>query len=260
VTAKTAGVRESLLLLHGGGPGVDARQNWATVLPVLNATFECVTPDLLGFGASLDPGHSDFHGPAAWAAARAAQVLSVLDELGLAQIDVVGNSAGGGAAALRALAAHPGRFRRAVLMGGAGTGGTPAVVPFYESPTRESMYVTLANLVADPPAQRLLLDQMVESRLASALRPGAETAFRRMFEPDPDPVHIDLAHIRCPVLLLHGAQDRVAPVAVSQRLAEVLPNARLAVIEGAGHWIHVDQPAAFCEQVEIFLREEIHAG
>jgi 2-hydroxymuconate-semialdehyde hydrolase len=260
VTAQTSGVRKKLLLLHGGGPGVDAQQNWATVLPALSAAFECITPDLLGFGSSLDPGSSDFHGPAAWAAARAAQVLGLLDELGLAQIDVVGNSAGGGAAALRALAARPGRFRRAVLMGGAGTGGTPAVVPFYGSPTRESMHATLANLVADPSAQRPLLDQMVDSRLTSALRPGAETAFRRMFEPDPNVVHIDLARIGCPVLLLHGAQDRVAPVAVSQRLAEVLPDARLVVIEGAGHWIHVDQPAAFCEHVEIFLREEIHAG
>jgi 2-hydroxymuconate-semialdehyde hydrolase len=260
VTAKTAGIRENLLLLHGGGPGVDAQQNWATVLPALSAAFDCITPDLLGFGSSLDPGHSDFHGPAAWAAARAAQVLGLLDELGLAQVDVVGNSAGGGAAALRALAAHPGRFRRAVLMGGAGTGGTPAVVPFYESPTRESMYATLANLVADPSAQRPLLDQMAGSRLAAALRPGAETAFRRMFEPDPDLVRIDLARIGCPVLLLHGAQDRVAPVAVSARLAEALPNARLAVVEGAGHWIHVDQPAAFCEQVEVFLGEETHAA
>lgn len=260
MTAKAAGVRENLLLLHGGGPGVDAKQNWATVLPTLNAAFACIAPDLLGFGSSLDPDNSDFHGPAAWAAARAAQVLGLLDELGFAQIDVVGNSAGGGAAALRALAAHPGRFRRAVLMGGAGTGGTPAVVPFYDFPIRESMYAALANLVADPSAQRLLLDQMVESRLASALRPGAETAFRRMFEPDPDLVRIDLARIACPVLLMHGAQDRVVPVAVSQRLAKALPNARLTVIGDAGHWIHVDQPAAFCEQVEIFLREGTRAG
>jgi len=256
----TASVRERLLLLHGGGPGVDARQNWATVLPQLNGAFECLTPDLLGFGSALDPGSSDFHGPAAWAIARAAQVLGLLDELGHAQIDVVGNSAGGGATALRALAAHPGRFRRAVLMGGAGTGGTPAVVPFYGSPTRASMYATLANLVADPSAQRPLLEQMVGPRLSSAMRPGAETAFRRMFEPDPDPAPINLARIGCPVLLLHGAQDRVAPVAVSQRLAKALPDARLAVIEGAGHWIHVDQPAVFCEHVEMFLREEIHAG
>ena len=260
MTAKMARARESLLLLHGGGPGVDAQQNWATVLPLLRTAFECITPDLLGFGSALDPGNSEFHGPAAWAAARAAQVLGLLDEAGLAQVDVIGNSAGGGATALRALAASPGRFRRAVLMGGAGTGGTPAVVPFYGSPTRASMYATLANLVADPAAQRPLLDQMVGPRLAAALRPGAETAFRRMFEPDPGVTHIDLERISCPVLLLHGAQDRVAPVAVSQRLAEALPHARLAVVEGAGHWIHVDQPAAFCEHVEMFLREEIHAG
>jgi 2-hydroxymuconate-semialdehyde hydrolase len=260
VRANSAGPRARLLLLHGGGPGVDAAQNWATVLPQLRAAFECVCPDLLGFGSALDPGNSDLHGPAAWAEARAAQVLDLLDGLGGPPVDVIGNSAGGGATALRALAARPGRFRRAVLMGGAGTGGSPSSVPFYDSPGRESMCATLANLVADPAAQSALLERMVEPRLASALRPGAESAFRRMLEPDPRPAPVDLPAITCPILLLHGARDRVAPVAISQRLAAALPNARLAVIEGAGHWIHVDQPAAFCAAIEAFLKEDIHAG
>ncbi|MEU1304960.1 alpha/beta fold hydrolase, partial [Streptomyces shenzhenensis] len=49
-----------LVLLHGGGPGVDAASNWATVRPRLSARFRCLAPDLLGFGTQLtggaDPG------------------------------------------------------------------------------------------------------------------------------------------------------------------------------------------------------------
>jgi 2-hydroxymuconate-semialdehyde hydrolase len=45
----------------------------------------------------------------------------------------------------------------------------------------------------------------------------------------------------------------VSPVEVSERLAEALPNGRLRVVAGAGHWIHVDRPDEFCELVGEFL-------
>ncbi|MGC8917754.1 alpha/beta fold hydrolase [Streptomyces sp. PG2] len=61
------------------------------------------------------------------------------------------------------------------------------------------------------------------------------------------------AGVRTPVLALHGERDRVSPVEVSERLAEALPNGRLRVVAGAGHWIHVDRPDEFCELVGEFL-------
>jgi 2-hydroxymuconate-semialdehyde hydrolase len=248
-----------LLLLHGGGPGVDARQNWATVLPALAESFDCIAPDLLGFGSALGLGHAGLRGPAAWAEARARQVLRVLDDLGTGRVDVVGNSSGGGAVALRLLSGAPDRFRKAILMGGAGAGGVPAKVPFYDTPTRESMYATLANLVADAEAQRPLLEAMAEPRLRSALRPGAEAAFRRMVEPDWAGAEPDLSTVTAPVLLLHGAQDRVVDAEVSRKLSERLGDARLEVVADAGHWIHVDQPQRFCELVESFVKEDARA-
>lgn len=45
----------------------------------------------------------------------------------------------------------------------------------------------------------------------------------------------DLADVKCPVLLLHGADDRVVPVAHSRWLAAHLPDAELQVVERAGH-------------------------
>lgn len=241
-----------LVLLHGGGPGVDAASNWASVRPRLSSGFRCLAPDLLGFGTRVADGEAGTRGPAAWARARARQVLDLLDGSGLRRVHVVGNSAAGGAAALALMAEAPERVERAVLMGGAGTGPLPRTVPFYDEPTRESMRATLARLVADERAHRELLDDLADRRLERALRPGAEAAFRSMFEPDDEP-RLDPASIETPVLVLHGEHDRVSPVDVSARLADALPGGRLEVVAGAGHWIHVDRPDQFCSLVEEFL-------
>lgn len=248
--------RLPLLLLHGGGPGVDADSNWRPVRARLDRSFACVAPDLLGFGSRVvaPDGAGLPRGPRAWARARARQVVELMDAQGLDRVTLVGNSAAGGAAALALLADAPDRVSKAVLMGGAGTGGLPAAVPFYADPSRESMRRTLANLVADPRQHEALIDELTDLRLAQALRPGAETAFRAMFEPDHDARAIDLTAIACPVLALHGELDRVAPAAVSARLADAIPRARVEVVPGAGHWIHVDRPDEFCHLVEEFLR------
>lgn len=240
-----------LVLLHGGGPGVDAVSNWAAVAARLRAGFRCLAPDLLGFGSRITtaPG---LRGPRAWANARAQQVLDLLDREGLEQVDLVGNSAAGGAAALALLAVAPDRVGRAVVMGGAGTGPLPAAVPFYDQPTEESMRTTLGRLVADETVHRDLLDDLAGLRLDQALRPGAEEAFRSMFAVVDEP-SADLTTITTPVLALHGECDRVSPVEVSERLVAALPHGRLEVVAGAGHWIHVDRPDEFCRLVEEFI-------
>lgn len=254
-TMPEEGAGPVLVLLHGGGPGVDAASNWAAVRTRLSARFRCLAPDLLGFGTQVGgDGTAGLRGPRAWAAARARQVLMLLDQHGLDRVHVVGNSAAGGAAALALLAAAPDRVGRAVLMGGAGTGPLPRTVPFYDEPTRASMRATLGRLVADERAHRDLLDDLAGVRLAQALRPGAEEAFRSMFAEVTDGTPpVDPGTIATPVLALHGERDRVQPVEVSERLAAALPDGRLEVVAGAGHWIHVDRPDEFCTLVGEFL-------
>lgn len=244
--------RPVLLLLHGGGPGVDAESNWASVRSRLSVRFRCLAPDLLGFGRQI-AGVTGIEGPRAWAQARARQVLDLLDRDNLDRVHLVGNSAAGGAAALALLAMAPDRVGRAVVMGGAGTGPLPPSVPFYDDPTKESMRATLGRLVADESVHSELLDELAGIRLRQALRPGAEPAFRSMFADVDDTPPLDLAKIATPVLALHGERDRVSPVEVSERLVDSLPDARLKVVAGAGHWIHVDRPDEFCSLVGEFL-------
>ena len=55
-----------------------------------------------------------------------------------------------------------------------------------------------------------------------------------------------LHEITCPVLLVAGALD-LKFVALAQRLHDALPDSTLAVVEGAGHTVHLERPDAFLD-------------
>ena len=62
-----------------------------------------------------------------------------------------------------------------------------------------------------------------------------------------------LAEIRCPTLVIAGAEDVGAPVAMSEAMQRRIPGAELVVIEAAAHLSVVEQPAAFEAALERFL-------
>jgi len=53
-----------------------------------------------------------------------------------------------------------------------------------------------------------------------------------------------LAHIRQPVLIIWGKYDRYIPVGCGRRMAELIPNARLVILENCGHSSHEECPDA----------------
>jgi 3-oxoadipate enol-lactonase len=69
-----------------------------------------------------------------------------------------------------------------------------------------------------------------------------------------------LPRIQAPTLVIAGAQDAGTPPAMSQAIADAVPGARVAVIEGASHISAVEQPQAFAALVRGFLDDEKTAG
>lgn len=61
-----------------------------------------------------------------------------------------------------------------------------------------------------------------------------------------------------PVLLIHGSADTICLPSASRFMAERLPNARLAMVEGAGHAPFLSRPADFALLLREFL-DGIHA-
>jgi proline iminopeptidase len=63
----------------------------------------------------------------------------------------------------------------------------------------------------------------------------------------------DQATVRMPVLVVAGEHDWAAAPQAQAHLARSLPNGKLVVFEGAGHWMFVDQPERFAREVSAFL-------
>jgi proline iminopeptidase len=75
-----------------------------------------------------------------------------------------------------------------------------------------------------------------------------------------------LSVVKAPVLVIHGAADPI-PVESSEAWASAMPNARLLIINGAGHIPQIEQPEIFFKAVETFLKgsfpidaKKVHSG
>ena len=62
-----------------------------------------------------------------------------------------------------------------------------------------------------------------------------------------------LAALAVPTLLLWGADDAFAPVAGARRLKREIPDAKLVVLEGSGHFLYADEPRRAAAEVAEFL-------
>jgi 2-hydroxymuconate-semialdehyde hydrolase len=244
-----------VLLLHGSGPGVSATANWRPVIPALSAERRVIAPDQLGFGETAT-GTPRTYGRAAWTE----HALALLDTLGTGPVDIIGNSMGG-AIALSVAAARPAAVRRIVLMGSMGVAmalpaGLNAVWGY--QPGLEQMREIIGLFAWD---RELITDELVELRYQASRNPPVRDSWAAMF-PEPRQRWVDdlalsgaeLAAIRSPVLLVHGRDDRVVPWRESSaQLVDLLPDSRLHVLSGCGHWTMIEKTAEFLAVVRPFL-------
>jgi pimeloyl-ACP methyl ester carboxylesterase len=62
-----------------------------------------------------------------------------------------------------------------------------------------------------------------------------------------------LSTIDCPTIVIHGADDRLIPVAMGAEIARAVPGAELVIIEDAGHFAFLEQPEAMASAVARFF-------
>jgi 2-hydroxymuconate-semialdehyde hydrolase len=244
-----------VLLLHGSGPGVTAAANWRPVIPALSVNHRVLAPDQLGFGGTAT-GEPRTYGRQAWTE----HALALLDTLGVGTVDIIGNSMGG-AVALSIARARPHAVRRIVLMGSMGVAmALPAGLNtiWGYTPGVPQMREVIGLFAHD---RRLITDELVELRYQASLRPEVRDSWQAMF-PEPRQRWVDdlalsgaeLASVGVPVLLVHGRDDRVVPWRVSSaQLIDLLPDARLHVMSGCGHWTMIEKTADFLAVVQPFL-------
>ncbi len=255
---RARGVGAPLLLLHGfTGRGT----SWGAHADVFARAVRVIVVDLPGHGRS---GYAE---PARMTVERTADDLAaILACLGATPARIVGYSLGA-RIALRLAVSHPAAVASLVLESpSAGIAadderaarrasdealaaalehdGIDAFVTTWE---RNAVFATHAALA---PA---VLARQRAIRLSSDPR-GLAASLRGAGQGTMEPLHDHLAGIEAPTLVIGGALDTVgAPRAAL--VADRIPGARLAVIDGAGHTPHLERPAAFRRLVSEFLQE-----
>jgi pimeloyl-ACP methyl ester carboxylesterase len=232
------------LLLIGGFTMV--KESWELQVAGLSGRFRVVSFDNRGVGETAAPSKPFT------IADMAADTAGLMDALGIESAHVFGVSMGGLIAQVLALD-HPGRVRK-VALGCTTHGGRHAVQPGREVmqilgkaadpslPAEESVRIRIPTIfserfIREEPGR---LEEFVRSSVRHA--PTPEGAAGQMGALSVFNSRRRLGEIRCPVLVITGALDRMMPPENSRLLAEGIEGAELYTVEGAGHSFFLEKP------------------
>jgi pimeloyl-ACP methyl ester carboxylesterase len=258
------GPREAptLVLLHG------LRSYAATFESLarrLSESWRCVALDARGRGGSDWDPRCDYH-----TGRYVSDLSQLVDRLGLERFVLLGHSMGGATAMVWA-AAHPGRLDALIvedMLPGSSVAGEGADRIRREVAAIPSGFADRADAIAywrrlRPAAP----DSAIRSRVHHTTRPaGPDTAELRWIpdmagigaarlDPSRPPVDLWPTIERLPArtLLVRGADSDFTHAETATQVRRINPDVVVTVIEGAGHYVHDDQPGPFADCVEAFL-------
>lgn len=270
--------QDTIMVLHGGAMGLPL-EYLAPDLESLTDGYTLVFYDQRGGGGSTlvsDSAHLRISD-------HIDDLERVRQHLGIERMKILGHSWGGGLGARYALE-YPDAVERLILVGPMPIRFSPHweefgqnLVAWMDGPTLEEYRVVSQRmaLLADAPdphavcrdfwdvymrgylaaprraaVQRMRGDLCAASaeslRNAEVLR---EATMRALGDFD---WREDFQQVQVPVLVVHGSEDPI-PMESSREWAAAFPNARLVVVDGAGHYPHVEQPERFFDTVLEFL-------
>lgn len=259
---KTMGQGEPVfVLLHGFGASLDS---WQAVMEPLSQLGTVIAFDRPAFGLTERPLTWEGENPYS-SEAQVAQVIGLLDHLGVEKAILVGNSAGG-TVAMQTTLAHPERVSALILVDPAvySGGGAPAWVrPLLATPQMRHLGPLIARTIQargpeliqlawhDP---SLLRPETIERYKKPLLVENWDKALWEFtLASRATGLAARLDALTLPVLVITGDDDRIVPTKDSIRLAGELPDAVLEVIANAGHVPHEERPGAFMDAVNRFL-------
>lgn len=250
------GKGETILFIHGSGPGVSAYANWRLSMPTLSEKFRVIAPDMAGFGYTDRPDGMTYNMDV-WVK----QIIDLMDALNIEKTNLVGNSFGG-ALALALSIKYPNRFEKIVLMGAMGvefelTKGLDQAWGY--TPSLENMKSLLDTFAY---SRVLVTDELAKMRYEASIRPGFQESFGVMF-PNPRQESVssmasnedDIKAIDKNVLIIHGRDDEVIPFENSVRLHHLIEKSQLHSFAQCGHWSQIEHGDRFNKLLQDFFLE-----
>jgi len=253
---------ETLLLIHGMA---GSSETWRAVIPQLSRKYRVVAPDLLGHGQSAKPrGDYSLGAFAVW-------LRDLLDELHIARATIVGQSLGGGVA-MQFVYQHPDYCQRLILISSGGLGPDVGwTLRLLSAPGAELILPVIAPrpvLTAGNKLRSWFTAVGIQSPRGAELWSAysslsdAETrqAFLRTLRSVVDyrgqaVSAINRLHMvsELPIMAIWGDEDRIIPVDHAYSAQEARPASRLEVLEGVGHFPHVERPSQVVDLIDDFI-------
>lgn len=243
---RTGGDKPPVVLLHGLMLNGAC---WTSLAQALEKDYDVIMPDARGHGNSSVPEHGYRYDD------LAADVMGLIDELGLATPVVLGHSMGGMTAAVVA-SQYPKRLRGLVLADP--TFLTPQRQrEVHESDVADQHRRTLnrprEDLVSEMEGRyrrrsREIIELFAQARFQTSIR-----AFEVLTPPNPDYIQL-ITTLDVPSLLVVGDVGSVVTLEMAAELAQLNQRLEVAQIVEAGHGVPYDQPERFSTVVQTFLR------
>ncbi len=243
------GQGEPLVLIHGL---FGSYENLGVIARALQDKFQIINLDLRNHGRSA---HSDqMNYPL-----MAADVIETLDALGLVQVSVLGHSMGGKVAMQLALQ-QPERVKKLILAD---------ISPVVNEPRHLGILQALQQINLSTLKDRREADQQLS---ASVKELGVRQFLLKnlLKEADKFQWRLNLPALVAnypailaapqakgpytgPVLFIKGGDSDYLLPSHQGQIQQLFPQAKAKVIQGTGHWLHAEKPAAFSKIVADFL-------
>ena len=252
-----------VLFIHGilGSQG-----QWAHLVDSMDDDHRVIVPDLFGHGESAKP-MGDYS-----LSAHAATMRDLLDHLGVDRVTLVGHSLGGGIA-MQFFYLFPERVDRLVLVSSGGLGREVNLV--LRSATLPGAAQVLSVIASAPVLSRV--EALGRGASKVGWRPGADLSAiwrgfsslndresRRASSRPPAPSSTSAGRASAPTtiwltlppiatLIVWGSKDRMIPAWHALSVVDQLPDCRVELFEGAGHFPHLDDPDRFARVLREFI-------
>jgi pimeloyl-ACP methyl ester carboxylesterase len=222
-----------LLILHGFS---GTTLKWTNYVPEFSKSFRVITMDLPGHGRSdyMDTTEVYLHKKAA------EYIIGVLDQLKIDSVHVMGSSSGG-FITLYMATMRPELLKKIIVIGGQ---------VYYSSTTRK----VISSMGG--PRTNENQDKMHGKEKARLLARQFWN-FRQLYD-DPSFTPDVLATIKSPALIVHGDNDKIAPVSNAWEMYQHIPKAHLWIVPNGGHTPTGDKKneADFIRRINEFLKGE----
>ncbi len=235
------GQGDPVLLLHGG---FMCAETWAGQIPALARDYRVIATDTRGHGrTTLGEGPLTYR-------RMAGDAAELIRRLGLGRVHLIGSSDGGCIGLALALE-RPELVRSLTLL------GTPYSTDNYTHEAKKKIERLLR-----PSSISMLALRALRRLLTPEPERGREFlgVMTRMWTGLPDFTREELGRIEAPVLVIGCDRDEFLsltpdPLQVFRETAEAIPGARMEVVKGGTHNIHIERPGAVNRLILDFLRE-----